>query len=310
MARPHEGREKEIRSVMAGRIFRASCTARSVGNAIIEIGQAEWPRRHDIRAFHPERHVLSFSLTPPTQPSHISYEGIWPRGQFAAIGKVALFPSGMPFVGRYAGGPQSLLCCRIPRRHFDGLAGHRGDWSARQLLAATDLSSNLSIRMNLQRLAEEVLAPGLASEALIESLLATVLVDVVRHIERPGISENRAGKLAAWQMRRIEERLADLAAGTPSLAELAASCDIGARQLMRAFKATTGKTVHEHVSALQLVQARALLAETDLPLKRIALQLGYRQPASFSVAFRRACGETPSSFRSRQQKNRAPRANP
>lgn len=52
-----------------------------------------------------------------------------------------------------------------------------------------------------------------------------------------------------------------------------------------------------------------LPANTDLPLKRIALQVGYRHTASFSVAFRRACGETPSSFRSRQRKNRPPRAN-
>ncbi|AMN46203.1 hypothetical protein ACG33_03595 [Steroidobacter denitrificans] len=302
MARPHEGREKEIRSVMTGRIFRASCTAHSVGNAVIEIGHAEWPKRQDIRIFHPERHVLSFSLTAPRQPSHISYEGIWPQGQFATVGKVALFPSGMPFVGRYAGGPQSLLCCHIPKKHFDGLTGHlQGDWSARQLLAATDLSSNPSIRVNLQRLAEEMQAPGLASEALIEALLATVLIDVIRHIERHGITENRTGQLAAWQLRRIEERLADLAAGVPSLTELASSCGIGTRQLMRTFKATTGKTVHEHVTAQQLAQARVFLAKTDLPLKRIALQLGYRHPASFSVAFRRAYGETPSNFRNRQR---------
>jgi len=63
------------------------------------------------------------------------------------------------------------------------------------------------------------------------------------------------------------------------------------------------------VSALQLAQARVLLAKTDQPLKRIALQLGYRQPASFSVAFRRARGETPSSFRNRQRGSRAPRTN-
>lgn len=303
MARPYEGHAKEIGSAMPERIFQASCTAHSVGNALIEIGHADWPRRQAIRVFHPKRHVLSFSLTPPTQPSHISYEGVWPRGQFAAIGKVALFPSGIPFLGRYAGGPQSLLCCHIPLEHFDGLAGRRGDWSAQQLLAATDLSSNFAIRANLQRLADEMLAPGRASEMLIESLLATVLVDVVRHIDGATTRDDRVGKLAVWQMRRIEERLAELAAGAPSLAQLAASCGIGTRQLMRAFKATTGRTVHEHVSTLQLAQARALLAKTELPLKQIALRLGYRHAASFSVAFRRACGETPSSFRRRQRKN-------
>lgn len=292
-----------IRSAVPGRIFQASCTAHSVGNALIEIGHADWPRRQIIRVFHPKRHVLSFSLTPSTQPSHINYEGVWPRGQFAPIGKVALFPSGMPFLGRYAGGPQSLLCCHIPRKHFDGLAGYRGDWSAQQLLAATDLSSNFAIRANLQRLAEEMLAPGCASEILIESLLATVLVDVVRHIDGITTREDRVGKLAVWQMRRIEERLAELATGIPSLAELAASCGIGTRQLMRAFKVTTGRTVHEHLSTLQLAQARALLGKTELPLKQIALQLGYRHAASFSVAFRRACGETPSNFRRRQRKN-------
>lgn len=126
MARPHERYGREISSAVQRRVFQASGAARSVGKALIEIGQADWPQRQAIRVFHPRRHVLSFSLTAPAQPSHVSYEGVWPRGQFAVIGKVALFPSGMPFLGRYSGGPQSLLCCHIPCEQFDGLTGRHG----------------------------------------------------------------------------------------------------------------------------------------------------------------------------------------
>ena len=40
-----------------------------------------------------------------------------------------------------------------------------------------------------------------------------------------------------------------------------------------------------------------LLAEGEMPLKRIAARLGFANPASFSLAFRRLTGSTPGRYR-------------
>ena len=45
--------------------------------------------------------------------------------------------------------------------------------------------------------------------------------------------------------------------------------------LRRRFKQETGQPLHEHVRHRRLMKARALLDETDLPVKEIAERLGY-----------------------------------
>jgi AraC family transcriptional regulator len=167
-------------------------------------------------------------------------------------------------------------------------------------MAAIDITAS-SVQATLLRIAQEMVNPGLAGALLIEGLINTLLVDVARYLDGgERATPGHAGRLARWQMRRIEERLENLAGGLPSLEELGGLCGIGPRQLMRAFRATTGATVYDRLRTLQLARARLLLARTDMPLKRIAHELGYAHAASFSAAFRRDCGETPGSFRRRQ----------
>jgi AraC-like DNA-binding protein len=52
------------------------------------------------------------------------------------------------------------------------------------------------------------------------------------------------------------------------------------------------------LKSAQISKARDFLLQTELPLKEIAYQLGFRRPSNFSDAFRAATGETPGRFRS------------
>lgn len=46
-----------------------------------------------------------------------------------------------------------------------------------------------------------------------------------------------------------------------------------------------------------MAKAKSLLCDTEIPLKEITAQIGFTDPSSFSMAFRRATGAAPRTFR-------------
>jgi len=69
------------------------------------------------------------------------------------------------------------------------------------------------------------------------------------------------------------------------------------RQLQRVFAEVSGLGFRAYLRQVRMCHAAKLLAETDLPVKEVARQVGYRDPSQFSKAFKRAHGVTPSQSR-------------
>lgn len=149
---------------------------------------------------------------------------------------------------------------------------------------------------------------------------ALVFDELIYHIHRPGewarrravhllegilleLAEARSvsGSDEAWlsHTRRFFEQSRDFA---PDYEELAREMGLGLSTLRRKFKAATGLSLHEAHMQNRLESARRLLGETNLPLKAIAAQLGYRDVYFFSNQFKQLAGVTPAAYRkSRQQ---------
>ena len=104
----------------------------------------------------------------------------------------------------------------------------------------------------------------------------------------------------AW----LESVLARLDARTePDLARLAPELGLSSTALRRRFKAATGISLQEHVLQSRIAAARALLTDTDLPLKAVAHQLGYQNEFFFSRQFKEKTGAAPGAFRKSRQLN-------
>jgi transcriptional regulator GlxA family with amidase domain len=69
------------------------------------------------------------------------------------------------------------------------------------------------------------------------------------------------------------------------------------RQLQRAFAEIGGTSFRSHVARVRMRRALELLREGRLPVREVAANVGYRQPAQFAKTFRRHHGAPPSSFR-------------
>ena len=85
-----------------------------------------------------------------------------------------------------------------------------------------------------------------------------------------------------------------------SLEGLAALCGLNREKLTRGFREMFACSVTEAIAERRLSQASRMLLTTDLPVSSIGYENGYMNNASFSRAFGRRFGVSPSDFRSRQ----------
>jgi AraC-like DNA-binding protein len=112
-----------------------------------------------------------------------------------------------------------------------------------------------------------------------------------------------------WLERVLEQLAVNVEAAESSAtstsalnyAALAREAGCSLTVLRRRFKAATGATMHSYVVQSRIAAARALLAETDLPIKAIADRLGYNNVYFFSRQFRAQAGVAPGQFRKSRQ---------
>lgn len=91
--------------------------------------------------------------------------------------------------------------------------------------------------------------------------------------------------------------LAMLDAENIDYAEIALRKGIALSTLRRRFQVATGTSIHEYRLLARIAKSRALLIETDLPLKSIADSLGYQNVHYFNRQFKRFVGVPPARFR-------------
>jgi AraC family transcriptional regulator len=110
------------------------------------------------------------------------------------------------------------------------------------------------------------------------------------------VSDLRGG-LPGWQQKKltqyIEERLAD----EISLSSLAQLVQLSPFHFSRAFKQSFGMPPHRYLTSQRIERAKALLAERKLSVTEIGLDVGFSETSSFTAAFRRVTGETPTDYR-------------
>ena len=81
--------------------------------------------------------------------------------------------------------------------------------------------------------------------------------------------------------------------GDLTLDHLASIACLSRFHFARAFKAATGYSPHQYVSAKRLERAKAFLIRGDHSLVDIALTLNFSCQANFTRAFRQVTGQTP-----------------
>lgn len=79
--------------------------------------------------------------------------------------------------------------------------------------------------------------------------------------------------------------------------ELAAELNMSYTWFRRMFRQYTGLAPAQYITQLKIQKARELLSVTSMPIKEIALELGYESIDYFSTLFKKQTGATPGQFR-------------
>jgi AraC-like DNA-binding protein len=117
-------------------------------------------------------------------------------------------------------------------------------------------------------------------------------------IKRSGMEKISNIKLGAAQlitldiMQYISVNLTDF-----SLVKLSESMHMSKYYLCHCFKNTTGITISYYLKERRLSKVRQLLAETDLAISEIAMQLGYSSFSLMCQTFKKRSGKTPREYR-------------
>ena len=83
-----------------------------------------------------------------------------------------------------------------------------------------------------------------------------------------------------------------------NLGEMSAHVAMSKYHFLRTFSHASGMTPHQYVLGRRLRAAATALRNTETPVARVALDLGFGDLSSFNHSFRRVMGMTPTEYRS------------
>jgi AraC-like DNA-binding protein len=86
-----------------------------------------------------------------------------------------------------------------------------------------------------------------------------------------------------------------------SLTHLAAQALVSPAHFSRVFKQMTGLHVPAYLRTKRLILVKDLLAQTDMPINRIAERCGFASPSNFHKIFKEQMGCTPAAYRKRNE---------
>ena len=134
-----------------------------------------------------------------------------------------------------------------------------------------------------------------------ESLLVVLTVALVRKHSMLGDRASGAGPhpritkggLAAWQLRRVVDYMAEFIASDIALNDLTALTGLSRAHFFRAFKQSTGISPHRFLTRMRMDQARMLLETSDRAIGEISPAPGVASARLFAAAFKRHVGLQP-----------------
>ena len=160
------------------------------------------------------------------------------------------------------------------------------------------LFRNDRLRHIAECLAVECGKPDRFSRLYIDSLTLAACIDFLRVDQENPIRS--IGRLAPWQLRRVTEYISEHLSETVTLRDLAEITRLSQSQLGRAFKRSTGFSLHRWQLNARVAKAQELLLAHALPHAQIALATGFSEQSHFSRVFKRIVGRSPAAWQREQ----------
>jgi AraC-like DNA-binding protein len=144
---------------------------------------------------------------------------------------------------------------------------------------------------------EELLAEGAAGGLFYESRSLRLLENFFAWLYKQWSHDgNTASKLSRSEidlMVQVEKDLLEDLALAPFIEDLARKHALSSARLKKLFKEVHGLSIYQHFQKNRMQKAREILFEKKMPIKEVALELGYENASNFSTAFKKQFGILP-----------------
>jgi AraC family transcriptional regulator len=220
-------------------------------------------------------------------------EGLLPRPTpRSPSGGLSFIPAGHTFYGWQ----DPLVLTRVTYFYIDP---HDPLLDAKLGFAATEFKPRLFFfDRDLWETTRKLKAAAPDDRAYVNALSIVLAHELMRLNDGPVQAEPVArGGLAGWQRKRVAEYIEGHVADDISLAQLAELARLSPYHFARAFKQSFGMPPHRYHTHRRVERAKLLLAAPTLSVTEIGLKVGFSETSSFSAAFRKLTGSTPTSFR-------------
>jgi AraC family transcriptional regulator len=248
--------------------------------------------RHDRIAacYRGDRHLFVMCDQGVRHAGETLIEGLLPSTLRDVARKLSLVPAGHKYCDWHE--PRVL-----PRMLYFYLDPKRVQTS--RALAPRMLFEDPAIYDMATRLSRLVQAAGSGSPYF--EALGTVLAYELFDTEKAKAnSEGQAkGGLAPWQQREVTTYIEEHLGETISLSTLARLAELSRFHFSRAFKRSLGVSPLRYHARRRMENAKRLLASPSSSVTEVGLTVGYRETSSFTAAFHKATGLTPTEYRRR-----------
>jgi AraC family transcriptional regulator len=243
--------------------------------------------------FEGPSHLLILYNEGSRRSGETSIAGLQPSGLRRFMHKLTFVPAGSAYHERQETGAST----RITFLYWDPSVSRGPDESKNACLPRMYFEDPLvwETASKLKNAIESGQARSMPYLEALSNVLAHELCRLDEKVRHESVASR--GGLASWQKRLvvdyIEEHVGEQI-GLPRLAELAR---LSLHHFCRAFKQSFGIPAHQYQVKRRMELAKLLLVDRTISVTDIALRLGYAQTSSFSVAFRKTTGWTPTVYR-------------
>lgn len=128
---------------------------------------------------------------------------------------------------------------------------------------------------------------------LFSTYLLTLFFELNRFVSADAKTKDAASLLTQSYKNALMQHIYDI----HTVAEYAAHLSVSQTYLNRCLHTTTGKTAHDILNEMLLLEAKTLLKQTPLSISEIAYKIGKQDHSDFSRFFKHHTGATPKQFR-------------